>query len=703
VSRLSSLLGQVAAKDPELAADLQHEVEALSARRAFGLNFERHIPETVELPGRRVRKGDKVRFLPKRGEAASSVDRRLWWVTRIRGTDADVVADLVRQDGPEGERQATSRAVEDLVVVAEFRDPIYPGLASTGKVERGGDKPFHTVINAENFHALQALLYTHEAKIDVIYIDPPYNTGARDWKYNNDYVDSDDAYRHSKWLAMMERRLKLARRLLNPVDSVLIVTIDEKEYLRLGLLLEQTFPGCRVQMVSATVSPRSTSRANEFSRVDEYLFFVFVGSAGIEPRASDGVDEEVRWFYLRRTQRTLVRGSRKNQFYPVYVDRNTSRIVKIGEPLGLEDRLEDVPAVPGAVPVFPINADGTELIWGLTGPRLKEVLDSGYVRVTEGTEHQPYTISYMSLPNIKKAERGDYKIIGTRPDGSKIVTIPGGQRERPTTVWREARHDAGAYGTSLLRSLIPNRRFPFPKSLYAVEDTLRIVVGSKPTAVVLDFFSGSGTTAHAVMRLNKQDGGRRQSISVTNNEVSGDEQVALRDRRLRPGDAEWEAVGICEYITKPRMKAAVTGTKLDGQPIEGDYKFRDEFPMADGFEENVEFFTMTYEAPRPVAHNRAFEAIAPLLWLKAGSLGRRIGKAKDEFDLADTYGVLFDLDASREFLAAVAQAELVRVAFIVTDDDRGFQTVCDELPARVEGVRLYESYLTNFVINTGRE
>src|SRR5207245_971309 len=132
---------------------------------------------------------------------------------------------------------------------------------------------------------------------------------------------------------------------------------------------------------------------------------------------------------------------------------------------------------------------------------------------------------------------------------------PGGQRERPTTVWREARHDAGAYGTSLLRSMIPNRRFPFPKSLYAVEDTLRIVVGSKPAAVVLDFFSGSGTTAHAVMRLNKQDGGRRQSISVTNNEVSGEEQAALRDRRLRPGDPDWEAVGICEYITKPRIKA----------------------------------------------------------------------------------------------------------------------------------------------------
>ena len=166
--------------------------------------------------------------------------------------------------------------------------------------------------------------------------------------------------------------------------------------------------------------------------------------------------------------------------------------------------------------------------------------------------------------------------------------------------------------------------FPFPKSLYAVEDALRFFVASKPDAIVVDFFAGSGTTAHAVMRLNKQDGGRRRSISVTNNEVSADEQKALRAegsaaRRPRVG-----AVGICDYITKPRIEAAITGKTPDGEPIKGDYKFTDEFPMADGFEENVEFFTLTYEAPLRVASHREFARIAPLLWLRAGSRGRRI-------------------------------------------------------------------------------
>ena len=138
MSRLSNLLQQVETQDPQLAADLKREVEALSGRRAFGLNFERHIPETVELPHRPVRRGDKVRFLPERGEKPSSVHRRLWRVGRIRRTDEGRVADLVRDQAPEAERQTAIRAVDDLVVVAEFRDPIYPGLVSTGKVERGG-------------------------------------------------------------------------------------------------------------------------------------------------------------------------------------------------------------------------------------------------------------------------------------------------------------------------------------------------------------------------------------------------------------------------------------------------------------------------------------------------------------------------------------------------------------------------------------
>src|ERR1019366_1462677 len=172
----------------------------------------------------------------------------------------------------EAKAQTQTVALDDLVVVAEFRDTLYPGLVSTGKVQRGGDKPFHTVINGENYHVLKALTYTHRGKVDAIYIDPPYNTGARDWKYNNNYVEGEDLYRHSKWLAMLERRLLLAKELLNPAESVLIVTIDEKEYLRIGLLLEQTFEGAVIEMVTTVVNPRGRHRPGRFARTEEYIF-----------------------------------------------------------------------------------------------------------------------------------------------------------------------------------------------------------------------------------------------------------------------------------------------------------------------------------------------------------------------------------------------------------------------------------------------
>jgi adenine-specific DNA-methyltransferase len=147
------------------------------------------------------------------------------------------------------------------------------------------------------------------------------------------------------------------------------------------------------------------------------------------------------------------------------------------------------------------------------------------------------------------------------------------------------------------------------------------------------------------MRQNRQDDGRRRSICVTNNEVSEDEQEQLRKDGFRPGDPEWEQLGICDYITKPRIEAAVAGLTPTGVPIVGDYKFIDEFPMSHGFEENVEFFTLTYQSPMSVGHNRAFSSVAPLLWLRAGAEGRRIDTLPTEgWDVADAYGVLADLD-----------------------------------------------------------
>ena len=708
MSRLSNLLRQVEAHDPRLAADLKRETDALSGRRAFGLNFERHIPETVELPGRPVRRGDKVRFLPERGQLPGSVDRRLWRVSGIRRTATGRVADLFREQGPGTEHETASRVVEDLVVVAEFRDPIYPGLVSTGKVHRGGNRPFHAVINAENFHALQVLLYTHEGKVDAIYIDPPYNSGARDWKYNNDYVDGDDAYRHSKWLAMMDRRLKLAKRLLNPERSAMILAIDEREVHRLALLLEQTFHGADTQMITSVISGAGRVRPGKFSLVEEHLFVVTVGAATAIPwhrnmldpiKGDRGDTVDVEWKGLRRRNAANRRGTRPNQFYPVFVDNQTNTIHSIGGPVADDVDRHNVIAPDGTRAIWPLKPDGTEMLWGLTPNVLRRNWHCGYVRIG-----RKGTVQYLETGTISDIADGSIVVTGRANDGSVIGTKPvDDDAPTPKRVWNVPSHNAEKAGTRILSKLIPGRRFPYPKSLYAVEDVLRFFLADMREAVVLDFFAGSGTTAHAVMRLNRQDNGRRQCICFTNNEVSADEEDELRKEGLRPGDPDWEQWGICEYITKPRLAAATTGSTPNGEQVEGEYEYTDEFPLADGLAENVEFFTMTYEAPRSVAHHRSFEAVAALLWLRAGAQGRRIEKARRDFDVADTYAVLFDLDSSQDFLAAVAKTESVRMAFVVTDDDRGFQMVCGELPARVEAVRLYESYLTNFTINTGRE
>lgn len=413
----------------------------------------------------------------------------------------------------------------------------------------------------------------------------------------------------------------------------------------------------------------------------------------------------VVWDTLRRSSLAGARGNKgpgacgPNQFFPVYVDKETGVISAIGEPLPENVAVNDAPAMKGCITVLPIRPDGTEMNWGITPGVAKRLLENGYLRAGKAKlkEPQKYVISYLTSGIVNDIEAGVAILRGKNPDGTVDAFYPSGRDKMPTTNWNRPSHDAQQYGTKVVNALLSNRPFPYPKSLYAVEDALRFFIGGKPNAIVVDFFAGSGTTAHAVIRLNKQDNGLRQCISVTNNEVAAKEHDALRKQELRPGDPNWEKLGICDYITKPRVAAAVTGITPSGEPIRGDYKFIDEFPMSDGFEANAEFFTLTYETPVAVNHSIAFTRVSPLLWLRAGSRGKRIDKLPpDGWAVVDAYGLLSDVDATDAFVKAIKKSNGLRVAFIVTDDDRRFQNIVRRLPDHVEPVRLYESYLTNF-------
>jgi len=509
--------------------------------------------------------------------------------------------------------------------------------------------------------------------------------------------------------------LKAAKELLNPADSVLIVTIDEKEFMRLGMLLEQTFQEAQIQMVSSVIAPQGSTRGAQFKRSDEYIYFVFFGDAVVTPlrlsadwangQGSKTVRGAIHWASLKRTGTEATRQDRPQMFYPVILLDDCSQFHSIGEAIPTEQDRNSVPIPEGCVAVWPIRRDGSEGRWQVSASALRKLLKVGHARLGHANGENT-AVAYLKAGERKKVREGEYKIIERSIDGSIVTEHEKGTatqaKYRPTTVWNLASHSAGHHGSNLLRSLIPGRSFPFPKSLYAVEDALRFFVKEKPEATILDFFSGSGTTAHAVMRLNKQDGGRRQCISVTNNEVGADEQKALREQNLRPGNPKWEKLGICDYITKPRVEAAITGKTPDGDPVKGDYKFTDEFPMADGFEENAEFFTLTYETPLAVSYQTAFARIAPLLWLRAGSVGRRIDKLPSEgWAVADAYGLLVELDKATDFLKDVRKNKSLRIAYIVTDDERRFQALARRLPEGVEAIRLYESYLTNFAFANG--
>jgi adenine-specific DNA-methyltransferase len=302
-------------------------------------------------------------------------------------------------------------------------------------------------------------------------------------------------------------------------------------------------------------------------------------------------------------------------------------------------------------------------------------------------------------------EAGDIEVSGRDQDGSVLASYKSAKGVIPKRVWNMASHNAETGGTVLLSRLLPSRRFPFPKSLFAVEDVLRFFVRDKPEATVVDFFSGSGTTAHAVARLNRQDSGRRQSILVTNNEVSAHEAAQLRRQGLRPSDPQWEALGIFEHITRPRMTAAITGRTPDGDPIEGDYKFNDEFPMSDGFDENVAFFELRYLDVDDVDLGLALDDLAAVLWLRAGAVGPIAGGTDDAGDAlpyvwTHRYGVLFDEDQWRRFVSE--RPESARTAFIVTYSPTAFAGITAELPFDMEVLRLPDSYLSMFLPDRGR-
>ncbi len=358
--------------------------------------------------------------------------------------------------------------VRELVAVKRFGEPAFPALEPLGTVTRSDDRPFHTLINGENYHALQLLRYLYGGKIDCIYIDPPYNTGASDWKYNNRYVDGTDRWRHSKWLSFMEKRLTVAKELLKP-DGVLIVTIDEHEIIISVFSWNRSSPVTSTTPSASSSTPRAPEKLN-FSRIAEYAIFCvpdngrtsspacrptrqtcspasarararskatskvssmerMTGRTRTAKRSSRtgstcrSLREELPRWELRHARRrggeSSYRHQRQNQFYPIFVDADAGKIVGVGLAPPLDEG-PDFSDVDGLVPVWPIDAEGNERCWRYVPASMQKLIDQGRLALgrpnKEGTS---WTINYWT----PRVERKKYK-----------------------NVWWSSQHDAGTHG-----------------------------------------------------------------------------------------------------------------------------------------------------------------------------------------------------------------------------------------------------------------
>ena len=694
---LQDLIQQI--DDSALRDRILQETNKLLKQKKFGLVFEDHLPECTPLYDVPIRVGSKVAL--KTGYVSD-----IYTVINIDGDD-------VQCNRRETHEQKTFK-LDELVTVAEFGEAIYPTLKQIDTVENAPDSDlWHTLIEADNYHALQFLEYLYAERVDCIYIDPPYNTGAKDWKYNNDYVDSSDAYRHSKWLSMMEKRLKIAKKLLNPKDSVMIVTIDEKEYLHLGCLLEELFPEARIQMISSAISSQGSTRDGLFSRADEYLFFVFMGTATVSKSSDDMLNEgqsktkSQLWFQFVRTGKGNLRIDSKKLFYPIYIDPDCGKIVSIGDSIPLEIDKDTILSPEGQAIIWPMTADGREARWRTSKEVAKRRLDKGLLRLGKTSKKESgWSVLTVNEGTEKKIEKGEVTIFGYDENGSAILVDGKSSTLRsPKTMWNKVSHNAGWHGSKLLANILPGIKFPYPKSLYAVEDSIRFCVANKPNALILDFFAGSGTTLHAVNLLNIEDNGNRRCIMITNNEVSDNEARTLSKKGLSPGDKEWEEHGIARYVTWPRTVCSIEGHDVAGEALKGNYLNSDR-PMEDGFPANAAFFKLRFLDKTAVALGRQFRELLPVLWMKGGAIGRcpvlKNEKLPGMIILPQNkMAVLIDETYYSEFDAELSQHSEIRTVFIVTDSETAYRSMIRTYDGK-DCYQLYRDYLDNFRINTGR-
>jgi adenine-specific DNA-methyltransferase len=545
-------------------------------------------------------------------------------------------------------------------VVVECEDNL-PVLERVGSKEiRTGESGHNLLIEGDNYHALTVLNYTHKEKIDVIYIDPPYNTGNRDFAYNDRYIDREDSFRHSKWLNFMEKRLILAKRLLSE-KGVIFISIDDNEQAYLKVLCDAIFGGENfVANIIIQSNPRGSQSSKHLANVHEYLLCYAKASDKLNLIGEDKKDDTVleynlvdkkdgevlryRLLGLRQRGGAWKREDRPKMFYPIYIDPKTGNCS-----LEQNDIFTEV--------TLPKRPTGEEGRWTWSKEKLQKD-----IKFLIGKK-----VSRRGEENFWDIFRKDYLL----NDDGEVKT------SKTKTIWIEKELNY-QNGRTVLKNVLNADAFDYPKPVELLKRILKI--SSQPNSTVLDFMAGTGTTGQAVLELNKEDGGNRQFILCTNNELNGVGSQLAESEKLKTNSENFnpEQFGICQRVTYPRLQKIIQGYNKngDGEWVDGLggnlMYFKTAFVQSSNNRDQVKFALLNQCTEMLCVREGAFD-------LQEENENYKIFISADKKRVMGAYFDFFKLDLE-EFASKIAGFEGRKRVYIFSEDKKVDKTLFREIP-----------------------
>lgn len=484
-----------------------------------------------------------------------------------------------------------------LPVLKEIRDR---------EIETEKKVPVNLLVEGDNYHSLSVLNYTHEKSVDVIYIDPPYNTGKKDFTFNDNFVDEEDSYRHSKWLSFMQKRLKLAKNLLKN-KGVIFISIDDNEMAQLKLLMDDIFPNGFVANIIWEKKFSPQNDAKWFSDNHDYVLVYAKNKDGWKPNL------------LPRTEIANARYSNPDN-----------------DPRGDWTSADMTVKTYSAKYDYPIKTPSGKIVkptrgrcWAMPKERVEELRADNRIWFGKNGGNSPRVKIFLS--EVKTG----------------IV---------PLTIWKHSEAGHNQEARQELKNILHDALFDNPKPTKLIKRILQI--GANKNAVVLDFFAGSGTTGHAVLALNKEDGGNRQFILCTNNE-----------------DNNGSGLKIATDICYPRIQKVIRGYKDQNNK------------KINGFGGNLKYFKTSFVDATPTDENKKklTDQSTEMLCVRENTFDEVLNKKDFKIFKNDKQhtGIVFDQAVISDFKKEAKKIKGPVHTYIFSLEDEDFAPEFEDMDGRI--------------------